>query len=410
MGKRLRIALLVGSSRRYRRDLLRGIAAYARVHGPWSFYHQEQTTGKSVPAWLKNWEGDGIIARIETLKMAEQIHETGLPSVDLLGLHQLEGIPSFDNDPEAVARLAADHLLERGFTHFAHCGLTGVHYSDQCAACFEHYLSEAGYDVSLFDRPQHPCAVAASTAEVKGLMHEDEIADWIASLPKPLGLMACNDLRAHQVLNACAKHGIAVPDDVAVIGADNDEVLCELSDPPLTSIDPNATGMGYEAAALLDQMIQGETPSAEKKLIKPSGIVVRQSTDVLAIADRTVATAIRFIREHAVTGIGVEDVLAEVRLSRSTLERRFAKYLGRSPKAEILRVQLQHVKQFLSETDYPLVKIARLTGFSHVENMCNFFKTKTGKTPGQYRRETHFDSSRTERLAENAKCSDGINH
>ena len=387
MTRRLRIALLVGSSRQYRRDLLCGIAAYARVHGPWSFYHQEQMTGESAPAWLKGWSGDGILARIESRRLAEQIGEMGLPTVDLLGLHNIEGIPSFDNDSDAVARLAADHLLERGFEHFAYCGLTGVHYSDRSGESFTNYLSAAGYEVSVFDHPKQARTVAASKAEVKGLLHEDAVAAWIQSLPKPLGLMACNDLRAHQVLNACGKHDIAVPDEVAVVGADNDEVLCELSDPPLTSIDANARQMGYEAAALLERMIHGEPCPTEKILIKPGGIIVRQSTEVLAIADRMVATAVRFIREHACNGIDVEDVLGSVRLSRSTLERRFAKFLGRSPKSEILRVQLQHVKRFLTETDYPLAKIARLAGFSHVENMCNFFKTKTGKTPGQFRKE-----------------------
>jgi len=201
-----------------------------------------------------------------------------------------------------------------------------------------------------------------------------------------------------------------VPDEVAVIGADNDEVLCELSDPPLTSIDPDARGMGYQAAALLERMIHGEAPPREKIRIKPRGVVVRQSTDVLAIADRMVAAAVHFIREHASSGISVEDVLTDVRLSRSTLERRFAKYLGRSPKTEILRVQLQHVKRFLSETDYPLARVARLSGFSHVENMCNFFKAKTGQTPGQYRRQARTRAPELLGLGENANCSDGENH
>jgi LacI family transcriptional regulator len=388
MAQRLRIALLIGSSRQYRRDLLCGIAAYARVHGPWSFYHQEQMVGDAVPAWLADWSGDGIIARIETPKLAQEIGRKKLPAIDLLGLHDVPGIPSFDNDSLAVAQLAADHLLDRGFTHFAYSGLPGVHYSDRTGQCFAKYLAAAGHEVNIFGDSRSPKTVAAAKAEMQALLHEDAVAAWIKSLPKPLGLLACNDLRAHQVLNACGKHGIAVPDDVAVIGADNDEVLCELSDPRLTSIDPNAHQMGYEAAAMLDRMIHGEPPPAGRTLIQPAGIIVRQSTDVLAIADRAVATAVRFIREHACDGIDVENVLGSVRLSRSTLERRFAKLLGRSPKSEILRVQLQHVKRFLSETDYPLAKIARLTGFSHVENMCNFFKNKTGKTPGRYRKET----------------------
>ena len=392
MARRLRIALLIGASRQYRRDLLRGIAAYARVHGPWTFYHEEQIIDNARPAWLKNWRGDGILARIESRKLLDQIAAMNIPTVDLLGLHDAPGIASFDNDTMAVARMTADHFLERGFEHFAYCGLAGVHYSDNYRDSLVKYLDQMGHPVEIYSPSKHARSskpaehVMASTVEAKGILNEKSLGQWLDSLPKPLGLIACNDLRAHQVLNACAQRGIAVPDEIAVIGADNDEVLCELSNPPLTSVDPDARCMGYEAAALLQRMVEGEPAPPEKILIQPAGVIVRKSTDVTAIPDRAVATALYYIRENASRGISVDEVLQNVRLSRSTLERRFEKYVGRSPKNEILRVQLRHVKQFLIETDYPLSKVARLSGFKHVENMCHFFKAKTGETPGQYRK------------------------
>lgn len=386
MAKRLKVALLIGSSRRYRRDLLCGIAAYARTHGPWSFFHQERALGDAAPVWLKDWQGDGIIAQIENRKLIRQIQQTGLPTVDLFGLHKIEGIPSVIMDSQAEIQMVADHFIERGFEHFAFYGLPGVHYSDRFGTHFEQYLARAGYDVSIYGRRQTPRAVTAVSVETRGLMHEDALATWIESLPKPLAIVACNDVCAQQVLTACGDHGIAVPDEVAVLGGDNDEVLCELSNPPLSSTDPNAKKMGYEAAALLERLIEGQEPPEEALLVRPLGVVVRQSTDVLAVADRAVAKAVRFIRESACDGIGVEDVCRHARLSRSTLERRFAKHLGRSPKAEILRVQLERIKQFLIETDYPMAKIAQLAGITHVENMCRYFKSKTGMTPGQYRK------------------------
>lgn len=392
MARRLRIALLIGASRQYRRDLLSGIAAYARVHGPWTFYHEEQIVDNARPAWLKNWRGDGILARIESRKLLDQIAGMHIPTVDLLGLHDAPGIPSFDNDTMASARLVADHFLERGFKHFAYCGLSGVHYSDDYRNSLVEYLDQLGHSVDIYNPPKSlrrskiNQQVAASTVEAKGILHEKALGEWLESLPKPLGLIACNDLRAHQVLNACVQRGIAVPDEVAVIGADNDEVLCELSNPPLSSVDPDAHRMGYEAAALLERMIDGESAPKEKTLIEPAGVIVRKSSDVTAIPDSAVAAALFYIREHACQSISVDDVLREVRLSRSTLERRFTKFVGCSPKNEILRVQLRHVKQFLSETDYPLSKVARLSGFKHVENMCHFFKAKTSQTPGQYRK------------------------
>ena len=177
-----------------------------------------------------------------------------------------------------------------------------------------------------------------------------------------------------------------MPDEVAVIGADNDEVLCELSDPPLSSVDLNGQKIGYEAAALLDEMINGSRQSRRHIRVKPAGVVVRQSTDVLAISDPAVARAEHFIRLHACDGIGVEEVVKQVRLSRRTLERRFTKVLGRPPGDEITRVRLGRIKDLLRTTDFSLAKIAGLTGFDYVESMHYFFKENTGQTPGQYRK------------------------
>jgi LacI family transcriptional regulator len=198
--------------------------------------------------------------------------------------------------------------------------------------------------------------------------------------------MAPNDVRAQQVLNACTRRGIAVPDEAAVIGVDNDEVLCELSDPPLSSVDLDGREIGHQAAFMLDEIINGRRLSTPHVRIKPRGVVVRQSTDVLAISDAAVARAMHFIRLHACDGIGVENVVEQAGLSRRTLERRFLKALGRSPSDEIARVRLRHIKELLHTTDFSLSKIAALAGFRYVESMHYFFKENAGQTPGQYRR------------------------
>ena len=177
---------------------------------------------------------------------------------------------------------------------------------------------------------------------------EDAIAGWLRSLPKPVGLMAYNDRCAYQVIAACGSRGIAVPDEVAVIGVDNDEVLCELSDPPLSSVDPNAQRIGYETAALLHRLILGDPPQKSPVLVQPLGVIARESTDAIAIADSQTAAAVRYIRRYACDGLQIKELLRNVEISRSTLERRFARYLGRSPRAEITRVQLRRVKELLS--------------------------------------------------------------
>jgi LacI family transcriptional regulator len=215
----------------------------------------------------------------------------------------------------------------------------------------------------------------------------DAVAQWIQSLPKPLGLMACNDFRGIQALDACRRAGIAVPEEVAVIGVDNEELVCTLAYPPLSSVVPDARRIGYEAAALLDRLMRGEPEPATPLSIPPAEVVTRLSTDVNAITDPEVAAAMRFIREHACEGIGVHDILCQVPVSRSVLQRRFRRLLGRSIHAVIAGVRLRHAKQLLVETDLPLAAIAKRTGFSHVEYLCAAFRQSVGSPPGAYRRE-----------------------
>ena len=384
MVKRLRVALVIESCRASRRALLRGIAAYARAHGPWSFYHYDGPPRHSVPAELRGWDGDGIIVRTESGELIRELEALGLPVVDPIGSQSRAGIPQMDTNHQTVARLAANHLLERGFRQFAYCGFAGIGFSEKRKMYFVNCLREQGYRASVYEGPLRRGRISDAD---KRRARASALAKWIESQVKPVGLMACNDLCAQQVLTTCGEHGIAVPEDVAVIGVDNDEVLCELCDPLLSSVDPNFQRIGYEAAALLDQMINGQELHVENTLVEPLGVLTRRSTDVLAIGDRDVAAAMHFIRQHACDGIGVENVLQQVGLSRSTLERRFASFLGHSPRVEIIRVQLQRVKELLVSTDFPLSKIARLAGFNYAESMCNLFKKTTGQSPGQYRKD-----------------------
>jgi LacI family transcriptional regulator len=197
--------------------------------------------------------------------------------------------------------------------------------------------------------------------------------------------MACYDFRGQQILDACRMSGVAVPDEVAVIGVDNDELLCELSHPPLSSVVPNAHRTGYDAAALLNAMMDGRKVGGETHLIPPVGIATRQSTDVLAINDAVIARTVRYIREHACRGINVQDVLKAVPQSRRRLENRFRRLLGRTPHDEIIRVQLNRVKMLLTETDLSLAQIAEKAGFEHVEYLSVVFKKEIGLPPSQYR-------------------------
>jgi LacI family transcriptional regulator len=386
MAKRFRVALLLDSSRAYGRGLLHGIAGFVRTHGHWSVYVGERGQGDAPPAWLRGWQGDGIIARVETRKVADAILKLGLPAVDLCGLvANLQGIPLISTDHDHVSRLAFQHLLQRGFRRFAFCGFRGQRFSDQRSTAFFRVVAHAGFDCQVYQ----PKVLSMNRYDPKreGIysVYEKEIPSWIMGLSKPVGLMACNDLRAQQVLDACRDVGLAVPDEVAVIGVDNDDIVCDFAEPPLSSVVPDTRRIGYEAAALLERMMRGEPPPSETILVPPISLVTRRSTDLLAVEDRKIARAARLIREHAHEGITVKEVVQDLGMSRSLFERRFVQSFGHTPKAEILRIRLDRIKLFLAETDYPLSQIASQTGFEHPEYMSVIFKIKTGQTPGEYR-------------------------
>ncbi len=381
-----RVALLIESSRSYGRELLMGVAKYVRIHGPWSIEFEEGDPGEHFPKWFGRWKWDGIIARVSSPAMAEVIRRTGVPVVDLSGSLPEAGFPRIRSDEEAVGRMAADHLIERGFKNFAFCGYNGTDWSDLRRANFERRVTEAGYGCQAFENPGPMQSFSVSDYEEHGERHERDLMGWLQSLPKPCGLMACNDARGRQVLNCCREVGVAVPDEVAVIGVDKDEIFCELSDLPLSSVILNTQQIGFESAALLARLMAGESAEAASILVKPMGVMARQSTDVLAIDDRHIAAALKHIREHACNGLDVESLLRAVPLSRSVLERRFSQILGISPKAEILRVRLDRICRLLGESDLPLAEVAMKAGFEHPEYMSRLFKKKMGITPGEFRK------------------------
>lgn len=373
---RRQVALLVETSNAYGRGLLQGIIHYVREHEPWSFHLMEQGRGDDPPAWLKGWEGDGIIARVETSKIAQAVTRAKLPAVDVSAARLVATLPWVETDDAQIARAAAEHLLERGFKHFGFCGDSRFNWSLWREQQFAARVREAG----------HACHVHSVRGGQGDLAAESRaLTGWLRQLPKPVGIMACYDIRGQEVLDACRQAGLAVPDEVAVIGVDNDELLCELAAPPLSSVIPNPRRAGYEAAALLDRLMDGVKVAPVPHLIAPLGVAARQSTDVLAIDDREVVRAVQFIRAHACERINVADVLKAVGVSRRVLEQRFRKLLGRSPHEEILHLKLGRVQQLLSDTDLPLYVIAERAGFEHVEYLSVAFKRELGMTPRAFR-------------------------
>lgn len=372
------VALLIETSGSYGRGLLRGVARYNRERGNWSTYFQPHGLGAPPPQWLKTWKGDGVLARVEDKQMAETLRKAGVPVVNLRGKDSSVKFPYVGLDHEKIANLAATHLMERGIKHFGFCGKPrDVHPGlDQRCNEFVRAVGAAGFSCSEFP---------ARAGDVDWESEQAHLAAWIQSLPKPVGVMACNDERGLQVLDACRRAGARVPDDVAVIGADDDEHLCELSIPPMTSVDVNAEQIGYAAAELLDKLMSGRKAPVGATLLAPRGVVTRRSTDVLASEDPVVNKAVAFIRENRGRGLQVTDVIAHLKMSRASLEPRIKKVLGRTIHQEIQRVQLDRVKELLVGSPMPIKQIAREGGFSCVQYLTRVFRTATGETPARYR-------------------------
>ncbi len=377
MLKRRKVALLIETSNSYARELLQGVRSWLQEQRGWSIRLSEHGRGAALPAWLGEWEGHGIIARVTTARMVADLRATRLPVVDVAAELPEAVFPRVVADSRAAVRLAAEHLRERGFRNFAYCGDRRFWWSALRENYFNEYLRSVGAACAGFPQPRKERV--DSDAEM------DALVKWLLSLPKPVGVLACYDARGQQVLEACIQSGLAVPDEVAVIGFHNDELLCDLCDPPLTSVIPNARRAGYEAASLLSGLMDGERVPVEARLIEPIGVAQRQSTDVVAVNDPKISAAVRYIRAHAVEGIDVSDVLKAVPMSRTLLERGFKRLLGHTPHEQIVRAKLSHVRAMLVETDLPVALIAERTGFEHTEYLSVAFRRETGQTPSAYR-------------------------
>ncbi len=381
MSQRRSIALLVETSNAYSRGLLEGILDFAQQHGNWSIVLPEQERGATPPGWLSDWSGEGIIARIETNSMACAIEKVSVPVVDLSAARYLPGIPWADTEDEAIAKLAVEHFSERGFQHFAYCGDPGFEWSNARCRQFTHFAQAVDRKVHIHQ------SIHRYDPEFTIDKEKQRLAQWLTQRPRPVAIMACYDFKAQQLLDVCRELQISVPEQVAVLGVDNDRLLCEFASPPLSSIIPDTRRTGFEAAALLERMITGEAVGTQCLVTRPLGIHTRQSTDILAIDDQDIATAMKYIREHANHNIRIADVLRHVPLSRRIFEARFQKAVGRTPHQEIQRIRINRVKQLLTQPELSVGQIARLSGYEHAEYMAAAFRRETGLSPSTYRQQ-----------------------
>lgn len=379
------MALIYDARTVYDVKVMTGVAAYLQEGADWTVCIEENALKDQRLPDLRAWRGDGIIANFDDPRVASAVMGSRLPVVaygsDYGWFKSTPRIPYFVTNNEAIAHLGADYLRDRGFVRFAYCGYPRAP-ATIWAQDREHAFAGRVRDWGF------PCWIYRGRHKTVRKYHAFQLslAAWLKALPKPIGLLAANDSRARQVLDVCRAAGVRVPEEVAVLGIDNDEMVCQLSSPLLSSIEQGAGQIGHGAAALLDRIMSGRRPRQSCFAIDPVGVVERLSTDVLAIEDPTVAQAVAFISDHARDGIKARDVVDAVGLPRYRLDAAFRMKRGRSLYAEILHVRLEHARRLISSTSLPLKQIAGAVGFRSVQHMSGLFRTAFHHPPAAYRK------------------------
>lgn len=378
-----RVAIVVDVHKPYDRQIVAGIAAYVRATGRWQLYYEDDPQSR-LPR-RKRWAGDGVIANFDHQRDVRTLLGWRLPTIAIGGGSggydkEHSHVPYVRCDQRQIAELAADHLLERGYRNFAFLGLRRTNsnaWADERMLAFQDCLEKRDLVVSVH---KGTFGVVASWK-----LMLDDIALWLSALPKPLGVMACNDARARHALEACHIAGLRVPEDVALIGVDNDEIGCELSTPTLSSVMQGTFEIGYQAAALLDDWMRGGPRPPPMTWVAPPGIAARQSTDIICTTDEIVRAAARFIREQVGRGVTVAEVAAHMAVSRTTLHTKFKQELGHSVHQAIDQARLTKAKELLIHTQLPLKLVARQAGFGTQSYMSNVFRRSVGRSPGEIR-------------------------
>lgn len=360
----------------YSPEIHRGIARYAR-EADW-ILDARMTHGGFT---LKDWRGDGAITLLPWDDDAcEHVRNSERPVVNI-GDVEIPGIPVVRADNTAVARMAADHFRERGFCHYAFFRLSDHPVANRRMEAFRARVAEFGNDTLLFD---------GAGENISQRCEKDRIA-WLktklADIPTPLAVFASGDDQACEVLHACLDLGISVPEQVAVLGVDNDRLRCELAPVPLSSVDNNLELVGYRSAALLDRLFKGKVLPNEVELVQPIAVATRQSTDILAIGDPHVASALRHIRLRFADPINAKTVAATIPVSYPTLHNAFKKSIGRTIADEITYRRLEKARSLLVNTHLSVRDIATQSGFPDEDRMGKIFRRETGRPPSEYRRQ-----------------------
>lgn len=380
----VKIILLSDFGEEYNKNILRGITRYSKDHGPWTFckmptYYRETIGIDGILQWAKEWEASGIIGQFYNDEEVKKFTQANIPVIAQDFKERFTDIPNITGAYRETGRLGADYFLKKGFKNFAFYGFKNIVWSRERAEGFEERIQESGYNVHFYEPEE------SSNTDL-WYYKPSALSVWLKSLPKPIALMTCDDNQGHHITEAARHAGIHIPDEVAVLGVDNDDMICDLSDPPLSSIELDSEKSGYEAARLMEQMIEEKTCSGPDIIVKGTQVITRHSTDIFASKDKYIVSALKYIHGNLDKNLKVDQVLKEVPLSRRSLEKRFIMTTGYPVYEYIYNQRIEKFTQKLLETDMTIFEIALDLGLSDSKNIARQFKQIKGLTPMEYRK------------------------
>jgi len=379
-----KVAVLIEASRSAGRGLLSGIVKYINSNNNWACYREPPSYTrmghkKSLLSWIKGLNIDGIIAHDHYALEIENIINKNTPMVMAsIDPKKYPFLPTFADDGIATGQMAAKHLLERGMRNFAYYGLRKKDAFRDRGKSFKDTLKHAGYKTYFYESKINLRRTSWETELTK-------IANWLVTLPKPVGIMTYADDYSQQIVEACKVAKLKIPNEVAIVGVDNDHLICNLSNPPLSSVALKYERAGYEIANLLDKLMNGEPMNGQQVIIEPTHIVTRQSTNTLYLDDPIVLKAIRYIHQNSIRLLQVEDVVLNSSLSRRALQQRFNKILGHSIFHEIQKRHSDQIAKMLIETNLTISQIALSMGHNGVEHISRYFRLAKKCSPTEYR-------------------------
>ncbi|MCE7069231.1 DNA-binding transcriptional regulator [Dyadobacter sp. CY327] len=377
-----KIILLLDFAEEYSKSLMKGINTYSKEFGPWIFcrmplFHRETVGIDGILKWALEWKADGIVGQLYN-KDIEKIVQAGIPVIAQDFKERFAEIPNITGGYHEAGQLGADYFLKKGFTNFAFYGFNDIVWSRERAEGFEERLKKRGHEVHYFEHKK------ARSTEL-WYYKPSSLSRWLKSLPKPIGLMTCDDNQGQHITEACRQLGIRIPEEVAVLGVDNDEMICDLSDPPLSSIALDAEKGGYDAAKLLDHMIKHGTAHYYDIIVKPVQVITRHSTDIYATNDDHIASSLKYIHQNIDKNLHVDEVVKQVPLSRRALEKRFLEITGYPIYKYIFNLRIEKFTQKLLDTDMSVFEIALDMGLTDSKNIARQFRQAKGCSPSVYR-------------------------